>query len=72
MLRGQIRRPGTVTVSYDEKAAIQAMAQETPDRPPLPGQHACPTLDSNTNGCVFCPISSSRLIGRKSTNLRLA
>ena len=27
LLRGEIRQPGTVTVSYDEKPGIQAMAQ---------------------------------------------
>src|SRR5260370_41046708 len=45
LLRGEIREPGTVTVSYDEKPGIQALAQKTPDRPPLPGQHASPTRD---------------------------
>jgi hypothetical protein len=27
LLRGEIRQPGTVTVSYDEKPGIQAMSQ---------------------------------------------
>lgn len=40
LLRGTIREPGIVTVSYDEKPGIQAIAPTTPDRPPLPGQHA--------------------------------
>jgi transposase len=43
LLRGEIREPETVTVSYDEKPGIQALAQKTPDRPPMPGQHASPT-----------------------------
>ena len=30
---------------YDEKPGIQALAQKTPDRPPLPGKHASPTRD---------------------------
>ena len=45
LLRGEIREPGTVTVSYDEKPGIQALAQKTPDLPPIPGQHASPTRD---------------------------
>jgi hypothetical protein len=27
LLRGEIRQPGTVTVSYDEKPGMEAMAQ---------------------------------------------
>ena len=34
---GQLRM---VTISYDEKPGIQALAVTTPDRPPVPGQHA--------------------------------
>src|SRR6266852_4723069 len=45
LLRGEIREPGMVTVSYDEKPGIQALAQKTPDRPPMPGQHASLTRD---------------------------
>jgi len=45
LLRGAIREPGIVTVSYDEKPGIQAIAQRTPDRPPAPGQHASHTRD---------------------------
>lgn len=40
LLRGTIREPGIVTVCYDEKPGIQAIAPTTPDRPPVPGQHA--------------------------------
>jgi transposase len=45
LLRGEIREPGMVTVSYDEKPGIQALAQKTPDRPAIPGQYASPTRD---------------------------
>jgi len=34
------RSMGMVTISYDEKPGIQAMAVTTPDRPPVVGQHA--------------------------------
>jgi transposase len=39
--RGQPGRPpgGMVTVSYDEKPGIQALAVTTPDRPPVAGQY---------------------------------
>lgn len=40
LLRGTLREPGLVPVSYDEKPGIQALAPTTPDRPPRPGQHA--------------------------------
>ena len=35
--------PGMVTISYDEKPGIQALAVTTPDRPPVVGQaeHSC-------------------------------
>ena len=40
-LRGEAgRQPGMVTVSYDEKPGIQALAVTTPDRPPVAGQYA--------------------------------
>jgi transposase len=39
-LRGAAPRPlGMVTISYDEKPGIQALAVTTPDRPPVPGQY---------------------------------
>jgi transposase len=38
-LRGEVGRLGTVTISYDEKPGIQALAVTTLDRPPVPGQH---------------------------------
>jgi len=40
LLEGTIREPLVVTVSYDEKPGIQALAVTTPDRPPVPGQYA--------------------------------
>lgn len=40
ILRGVIREPAVVTVSYDEKPGIQAIAPKSPDRPPVPEQHA--------------------------------
>jgi transposase len=40
LVKGAILEPGTVTVSYDEKPGIQALAVTTPDRPPAPGLHA--------------------------------
>jgi transposase len=38
-LGGEVGRLGTVTISYDEKPGIQALAVTTPDRPPVAGQH---------------------------------
>ena len=40
LVQGALREPGMVTVSYDEKPGIQALAVTTPDRPPVPGLHA--------------------------------
>jgi transposase len=45
LVTGAIREPGTVTVSYDEKPGIQALAVTTPDRPPVPRLHANPIRD---------------------------
>jgi transposase len=40
-LRGEPgRQPGMVTVSYDEKPGIQALAVTTPDRPPIAGRYS--------------------------------
>src|SRR5260370_32316267 len=39
LVKGTLREPGTVTVSYDEKPGIQALSVTTPDRPPSPGLH---------------------------------
>lgn len=45
LVRGEIAegdpaRLGMVTISYDEKPGIQALAVTTPDRPPVVGKHA--------------------------------
>jgi transposase len=45
LLQGTIREPPVVTVSYDEKPGIQALALTTPDKPPIPGQHASHVRD---------------------------
>jgi transposase len=37
---GAPRQLNTVTISYDEKPGIQALAVTTPDRPPVPGRHS--------------------------------
>ena len=39
MLRGVVCEPTTVTISYDEKPGIQALAPTSPDRPPAPGRY---------------------------------
>ncbi len=40
LLEGTLIEPLVVTISYDEKPGIQALATTTPDRPPKPGQFA--------------------------------
>jgi len=39
LLEGTLKEPSTVTISYDEKPGIQALAPTTPDRSPAPNQH---------------------------------
>ena len=39
LVEGTLKEPPTVTISYDEKPGIQALATTTPDRPPVPHQH---------------------------------
>ena len=39
LLRGTLRQAPMITVSYDEKPGLQALAPTSPDRPPVPGQH---------------------------------
>jgi transposase len=39
LVRGTFREPTMVTISYDEKPGIQALAPTAPDRPPVPGEH---------------------------------
>ncbi len=38
VLEGRLQEPPVVTISYDEKPGIQALATTTPDRPPKPNQ----------------------------------
>lgn len=40
LLRGEVRELGMVTISYDEKPGIQALAVTTADRPPVTGKHS--------------------------------
>jgi transposase len=40
LLRGIIAESAVVTISYDEKPGIQALANTAADRPPAPGTHA--------------------------------
>jgi transposase len=39
LVRGAVREPGMVTISYDEKPGIQALAVTTPDLPPVVGKY---------------------------------
>jgi transposase len=39
LVEGILKEPSTVTISYDEKPGIQALATTTPDRPPAPNQY---------------------------------
>ena len=40
LLEGALKEPSVVTISYDEKPGIQALATTTPDRPPATNQFA--------------------------------
>lgn len=40
MVEGTLKEPSTITISYDEKPGIQALAPTTPDRPPAPHRYA--------------------------------
>lgn len=40
LIRGTLKEPSMVTVSYDEKTGIQAIANTSPDLPPIPGQQS--------------------------------
>src|SRR3984893_6879230 len=39
LVEGTLKEPPTVTLSYDEKPGIQALATTTPDRPPAPNRY---------------------------------
>lgn len=45
MIGGQIKEPPMVTVSYDEKPGIQAIATTGKELPPVPGKHSRRTRD---------------------------
>ena len=40
LLEGTLKEPSVVTISYDEKPGIQALATTAPDLPPVPNQFA--------------------------------
>jgi transposase len=40
LVEGTLKEPAMVTISYDEKPGIQALATTTPDRPPVPHEFA--------------------------------
>jgi transposase len=46
LVEGIMKEPPTVTISYDEKPGIQALAVTTPDRAPLPNQYPSHLRDS--------------------------
>src|SRR5450755_3377422 len=39
MVKGTLKEPTTVTISYDEKPGLQALATTTPDKAPSPNQY---------------------------------
>ena len=45
LLRGELREAPVITVSYDEKPGVQALAAKSPDLPPVPGQYPSHTRD---------------------------
>ena len=45
LLRGELHEAPLITISYDEKPGLQALAPKSPDLPPVPGQHPSPTRD---------------------------
>src|SRR5260370_23373839 len=45
LLSGRLKEPSLVTISYDEKPGIQAIANTTPDLPAVPGKHPSVTRD---------------------------
>jgi transposase len=46
LVQGILKEPAVVTISYDEKPGIQALAVTTPDRPPQPNRHASHLRDN--------------------------
>lgn len=45
LVRGTLREAPLITISYDEKPGLQALAPTSPDRPPVPGQYASHARD---------------------------
>jgi transposase len=45
LVQGTLKEPLVVTISYDEKPGIQALARTAPDRPPKPNRFACHLRD---------------------------
>ena len=58
------RQLGMVTISYDEKPGIQALAVTTPDLPPVPGKHTSHLRDSEYKrlGTVSLPEKVGRCL----------
>ena len=46
LLEGTLKEPPVVTISYDEKPGIQALATTTPDLPPVPNRYPSHLRDS--------------------------
>ena len=46
LVNGTLKEPPLITISYDEKPGIQALAVTTPDRPPAPNQFPSHLRDS--------------------------
>ena len=45
LLRGELHAAPVITISYDEKPGLQALAPTSPDRPPVPGRYPSHTRD---------------------------
>jgi transposase len=45
LLRGELREAPVITISYDEKPGLQALAPKSPDLPPVPGRYPSHTRD---------------------------
>lgn len=50
LLEGTLKEPPVVTISYDEKPGIQALATTTPDLPPVPSRFPSHLRDSEYRG----------------------
>jgi len=45
LVQGTLREAPLITISYDEKPGLQALAPTSPDRPPVPGKYPSHTRD---------------------------